>query len=100
MTYLRQFHQHNMVFTSVRDQRRYIRSGLWGATELEEWLGTDARYAVLQAKVLEFYRSREPYRDILARMDTLLAERFTEVESVPGLGGDRFIVYRRKGGTG
>jgi hypothetical protein len=33
-------------------------------------------------------------------MDTLLAERFTEVESVPGLGGDRFIVYRRKGGTG
>lgn len=100
MTYLRQFHQHNMVFTSVRDQSRYIRSGLWGASELEEWLGADARYAVLQAKVLDFYRSREPYRDILARMDTLLAERFTELESVPGRGGDRFIVYRRKGGTG
>ncbi len=100
MTYLRQFHQHNMVFTSVRDQRRYIRSGLWGPTELEEWLGADARYAVLQARVLDFYRSREPYRDILTRMDALLAERFTQVESVPGLAGDRFIVYRRKEGTG
>jgi 4-amino-4-deoxy-L-arabinose transferase-like glycosyltransferase len=100
MTYLRQFHQHNMVFTSVRDQSRYIRSGLWGAVELEEWLGTDARYAVLDEKVLDFYRSREPYRDVLARMDALLAERFTEVASVPALGGDRFVVYRRKRDTG
>lgn len=100
MTYLRQFHQHNMVFTSVRDQRRYIRSGLWGVTELEEWLGADARYAVLQAKVLDFYRSREPYREVLARMDALLAERFTQVASVPGLASDRFIVYRRKAGSG
>jgi hypothetical protein len=100
MTYLRQFHQHNMVFTSVRDQSRYIRSGLWGAVELEDWLGTDARYAVLHDKVLDFYRSREPYRDILARMDALLAERFTPIESVPGLAGDHFIVYRRKAGAG
>ncbi len=99
MTYLRQFHQHNMVFTSVRDQSRYLRSGLWGATELEEWLGADARYAVLQVKVLDFYRSREPYRDVLARMDALLAERFEPVETVPGLGGDRFLVYRRKAGA-
>jgi len=97
MTYLRQFHQHNMVFTSVRDQSRYIRSGLWGAAELEAWLTGDARYAVLQEKVLAFYRSREPYRDILARMDALLAERFTQIDTVPGLAGDHFIVYRRKG---
>lgn len=100
MTYLRQFHQHNMVFTSVREQDRYIRSGLWGAAELETWLAGDARYAVLQEKVLAFYRSRAPYRDILARMDTLLAERFTPIASVPGLAGDRFTVYRRKGESG
>jgi hypothetical protein len=99
-TYLRQFHQHNMVFTSVRDQSRYIRSGLWGAAELEAWLTTDARYAVLQDRVLAFYRSREPFREILARMDALLAERFTQIDSVPGLGGDRFVVYRRKGDAG
>jgi hypothetical protein len=100
MTYLRQFHQHNMVFTSVREQGRYIRSGLWGPVELEAWLSGDARYAVLQEKVLAFYRSREPYRDILARMDALLAERFSPPDSVPGLAGDRFLVYRRKGETG
>jgi hypothetical protein len=94
-TYLRQFHQHNMVFTSVRDQSRYIRSGMWGRVELEEWLGGDAQYAILQAKVMRFYRTREPYREILARMDELLSRDFTLVATVPGLGGDNFLVYRR-----
>ncbi|HET8576134.1 MAG TPA: hypothetical protein VFO18_03470 [Methylomirabilota bacterium] len=94
-TYLRQFHQHNMVFTSVRDQSRYIRSGMWGDAELEQWLGSDAQYAVLQAKVMQFYRSREPYREILTRMDALLARNFTLVAAVPGLGGDSLLIYRR-----
>lgn len=94
-TYLRQFHQHNMVFTSVRDQSRYIRSGMWGYAELEQWLGSDAQYAVLQTKVVQFYRSREPYREILARMDALLAKNFTLVATVPGMGGDSLLVYRR-----
>jgi len=97
-TYLRQFHQHNMVFTSVRDQARYIRSGMWGYTELEQWLGSDARYAILQTKVMHFYRGRAPYREILARMDELLAQNFTLIATVSGLGGDSFLVYRRKEG--
>jgi hypothetical protein len=95
-TYLRQFHQHYMVFTSVRDQARYIRSGMWGYAELERWLGSDARYAIFQTTVMDFYRDREPYREILARMDQLLAQNFTLVATVNGLGEDRFLVYRRK----
>ena len=94
-TYLRQFHQHNMVFTSVRDPARYRRSGLWGLVELEEWLGGDARYAVLQGKVLAFYRSRTPYREHMARLDALLERNYTLVETVPALAGDSFLVYRR-----
>jgi hypothetical protein len=95
-TYLRQFHQHNMVFTSVREPSRYQRSGLWGLAELEEWLGHDARYAVLQSKVLAFYRSRTPYREHMSRLDALLERNFTLVETVPALAGDSFLVYRRR----
>jgi hypothetical protein len=94
-TYLRQFHQHNMVFTSVREPSRYRRSGLWGLAELEEWLGHDARYVVLQSKVLAFYRGRTPYREHMSRLDALLERNFTLVETVPALAGDSFLVYRR-----
>jgi hypothetical protein len=99
-TYLRQFNQHKYVFTSLRDRARYSRVGMWGPSELEEWLGADARYAILQAKVLAFYRAREPYREILARMDSLLAQNFSLVETVKGLSGDSFLVYRRKPAAG
>ena len=99
-TYLRQFNQHKIVFTSLRDQARYVRVGMWGLSELEEWLGADARYAILQAEVVQFYRAREPYREILARMDVLLAQNFTLVETVNGLTGDSFLVYRRKAVAG
>lgn len=94
-SYLRQFHQHLMVFTSVREQSRYIRSGMWGRAEMEEWLGSDAQYAILQDSVTRFYRGRKPYRDILARMDELLAGNFTLVATLKGVGGDPFLVYRR-----
>ncbi len=94
-SYLRQFHQHLMVFTSVRDQSRYIRAGMWGRAEMEEWLGDDAQYAILQESVVRFYGGRAPYRDIIARMDELLARNFTLVATLKGIGGDRFLVYRR-----
>ena len=94
-SYLRQFHQHLMVFTSVREQSRYIRSGMWGRAEMEEWLGSDAQFAILQDSVTRFYRGRRPYQDILARMDALLARNFTLVATLKGVGGDTFLVYRR-----
>lgn len=95
--YLQQFNQHKFVFTSLADRMRYHRVGMWGPTELEEWLAGDARYAVLQAEVVDFYRRRERYRPILARMDALLAERFTLIGEVAGDAADRILVYRRHG---
>jgi hypothetical protein len=94
--YLQQFNQHMFVFTSLRDHTRYARVGMWGPTELEAWLGADARYAILSAGVVDAYRSRERYRPILARMDALLAQEFVEVAAIPGLAGDRVLVYRRR----
>lgn len=94
--YLRQSSQWWLAFTSVRDPARYARSGLWGPSELEQWLGTDATYAILETKMVDFYRSREPYREILGRMDTLLARNFTLVETIAEPSRSRVFVYRRR----
>jgi hypothetical protein len=96
--YLRQFHQHYMAFTSVTDRARYVRSGMWGPAEIEDWLGHDARYAVIQPRVLEYYRSRQPYGRPVARIEQLLSERFELLETIPGRGGEDFRVLRRRAG--
>jgi hypothetical protein len=85
------------MFTSLRDPERYRRSGLWGAAELERWLGADARYAILESEVVTFYRRRTPFRDVLLRMDRLLAEHFTLQETIDVREGDALLIYRRRG---
>lgn len=95
-SYLRQFHQWWIVFTSWRDPTDYARAGLWGPSELERWLGEDARWAILEGRAVRFYRARPPYRAALARMDELLARNFVLAETVPGYGGNSLLVYRRK----
>jgi hypothetical protein len=97
LPYLRQYHQYYMVFTSARDRRLYARSGLWGMAEIEEWLGADARYAVIEPKVLTFYGARRPYTEPVARIEALLAGRFDLLEVVDGRVGETYRVYRRKG---
>ena len=97
--YLRQFHQYYMVFTSARDPARYARAGMWGATEVEHWLGVDARYAIIEPKVLRFYGERTPYRELVGRVEALIAERFRLVETVKGYGDDAYRVYARRAAT-
>jgi 4-amino-4-deoxy-L-arabinose transferase-like glycosyltransferase len=94
-SYLRQFHQHLMVFTSSRDTQQYRRAGMWGSVELERWLGSDARFAVIEPNVLEFYGGRRPYVELVARINALLAQHFTLVETVRVSGDHIFRLYRR-----
>jgi hypothetical protein len=94
-SYLRQFHEHMMVFTSVKDQNRYRRSGLWGQSEIEAWLGREARYAIIEPSTLEYYRSRAPYRDAVARIETLIADNFRLMETVKGHSEGVLLVYKR-----
>ena len=84
-----------MVFTSSRDKQRYHRAGMWGADELEGWLGSDARFAVIEPNVLQFYGGRRPYVELVARIDALLARHFTLVETVRAGGDHVFRLYRR-----
>jgi hypothetical protein len=96
-TYLRQFHQYKFVFTSLRDPARTRRSGLWGPVDMEEWLGSDARYAVIQSTAVDFYRARQGYAEILTEMDSLLARNFILLETFEENGEGTLSVYRRRG---
>jgi hypothetical protein len=95
-TYLRQFHQHKFVFTSLRDPARTRRVGIWGPTDMEQWLGSDARYAIVQSSAVDFYRARQGYGEILDEMDRLLARHFVVLERFEEKGEGTFSVYRRK----
>jgi len=93
--YLQQFHEHFMMFTSVRDPQRYAKSGLWGYREIETWLSGTARYAIIEPRTLEFYRSRDVYREHVARIEALLRAHFGLVATVSASPGAEFLVYRR-----
>src|SRR5262245_51069063 len=94
-TYVQQFNQERWGFTSLRDRVRYVRVGMWGPAEIEDWLGQDARYAVIESDLVEFYRNRPVYREALDRIDILLAKNFTLLGKVDERPGDTFSVYRR-----
>jgi hypothetical protein len=95
-TYLRQFHQYKFVFTSLRDPTRTRRAGIWGPTDMEQWLGSDARYAIVQSSAVDFYRARQGYGEILDEMDRLLARHFVVLERFEEKGEGTISVYQRK----
>lgn len=95
-TYLRQFHQWWIVFTSLPDSTRYARAGMWGPAELELWLGQDAQYAIVRNRAAEFYRKRPAYDRVMRRMEQLLAERFVLLDTVTMPGGEEMRIYGRK----
>lgn len=93
--YLQQFHEHFMMFTSVRDPLRYARSGLWGYREIDAWLDGTAQYAIIEPQTLEFYRNRGPYKTHVERIESLLLANFGLLATVSASPEMVFLVYRR-----
>ena len=92
--YLRQIHaSHTLSFAGAPDAIR--RSGYWGMTDLERWLGSDARYAVIEPVLIEANRARFPEQ--MARFMALLSEHFDRVERVDDYRWLVFDVYVRRG---
>ena len=94
--YLRQAQQHKFVFTSIRNPTRARRIGIWGPTDMERWLGSDAQYAVIQSTTVDFYRARAKYGAIVAEVDALLAKNFVLLETFAVEGDGTLSVYRRR----
>ncbi len=75
------------------NQRVVEKSGVWGLVEVERWLGSEARYAVISEGLMQ---AMEPLRpEAVARMRQLLRERFVRTGQVNGPPWLTQDVYRR-----
>lgn len=75
------------------------RSGLWGRTDIEEWLGRDAPYALIAGRQLAWFKGINGYDQLVALIDAQLAANFrlvAEVEEAP-FGSYRLYERRRLG---
>jgi hypothetical protein len=77
------------------DARLVAKNGVWGAQEIERWLGEQAEYAVLSRQLLKPFEAIRP--ESVGRIHELLQERFALVESLAGTSQTAADVYRRLG---
>ena len=87
------------VYTLVpsRDQFAVTRSGLWGPRQVDEWLGRDASFALIEPGRLDALEAIESYRPVIGQIRALLDRNFTRV----GKGGEApwtpaFDIYTRR----
>jgi len=97
----RLYPQQTFHFTTLvpsTDHYAVSRSGFWGERELEQWLGRDAAFAVVEPAVLEVLRAVPAYTPLVARLETLLGQHFRRVVEVGSVvGAPRQVLYRRVG---
>jgi 4-amino-4-deoxy-L-arabinose transferase-like glycosyltransferase len=76
------------------DDRAVARSGVWGRKQVEQWLGTEADYAVVSPNVLETFAADRSAS--VARIRALLTERFVLVGRVTDAPWLSYEVYERR----
>jgi 4-amino-4-deoxy-L-arabinose transferase-like glycosyltransferase len=87
---------HSWTLVPSGEPLQLRRSGLWGAGDIDAWLGSQARFAIVQVSRLAAWRAVETYRPLAERIDEILASRFrlaAEIDDYPlGL----YRVYERR----
>jgi hypothetical protein len=73
------------------------RSGLWGPGDIDAWLGSEARFAILQVSRLSAWRAIEAYRPLTERIDGLISSRFKLIAEVDDYPLGLYRVYERRG---
>jgi hypothetical protein len=82
-----------LTLSPLTDDRVRLRSGLWGETEIRQWLITDADYAVVVPESLDDYRITCP--SCMRVAESLLARHFRQVAVLTQYPGLAHIVYKR-----
>ena len=93
LPYVRQIMYPTTLAGRNEDPALIARSGIWGRDQIEEWLGTDATYAVIAPQWLEALRNNR-VRNI-ARIEELLAAHFSRTAVLDDYFGIPYHVYRR-----
>jgi hypothetical protein len=99
-TWVQQITAYDTLAVNDRDRRATLRSGYYGMTEVERWLGVEADYAVVSPEGLAtfaeaFHNHPEINRPKVARMRELLAQHFVKVGTVTEYPYYSYEVYRR-----
>jgi hypothetical protein len=87
------------VWTLVpsRDAFAVRRSGVWGPNEIDEWLGHDAPFALIEPGRLDALEQLAAYRPVIGRIRALLEGNFARVaRGGHGGGTPAFDVYARR----
>jgi Dolichyl-phosphate-mannose-protein mannosyltransferase len=88
---------HDSTLVPSTDSYTVARSGLWGSRQIDEWLGHDSQYAIVEPALLEAYATVQPYGPLVGRMRFLLEEHFRLVVTVGASPySPAFQVYSRK----
>jgi len=90
---------HTWTLVPKGDPAVLNRSGLWGRTDIERWLGLEAPYALISAQQMAGLKGVSGYNELVALIDAQLAAHFrvvAEIEEVP-LGLYRLYERRRLG---
>lgn len=95
--YLRQV-THLYTLTTIADERARRKSGLWGESEIREWLTGDADYAVVVPAYLRAFRDeqRTPSGNNVDLIESLLDRYFTRSATFDDRRGIVYEVYKRK----
>jgi hypothetical protein len=96
---LRPYYQqiiHTWTLVPSEDDFAVARSGVWGRRQVEEWLGRDAPYALIDLAELDNLEQLESYGPLVRQIRTLLERHFTLVATVGEVPWTRVLqVYRR-----
>lgn len=102
-THLQQITNYDTLAVNDEDNRVTMRSGYYGMSQVERWLGSEDGYAVvspegLQTFAEDFHHHPDVTRPKVARMRELLSRYFVRVGTVDEYPYYSYEVYRRVGG--
>jgi hypothetical protein len=95
LPYLQQLMAPGTFAANDGDARTVARSGVWGRTEIERWLGHEVRHAVVNPLHLDAYAAAGRSEGV-ARIRALLAERFELIGRIEDASWSVLEVYRRR----
>ena len=91
---------HTWTLVPEGDPAVLRRSGLWGRRDIEEWLGRDARYALIVERQLASFKGIRGYDELVALIDAQLAAHFRLVAEIDGAPLGSYRVYERRRSVG
>jgi len=87
---------HTWTLVPEGDPAVLSRSGLWGRTDIESWLGLEAPYALVATQRLAEFKGVSGYGELMALIDSQLAAHFRLVDEIEEAPFGPYRLYERR----